>query len=90
MENFGGDNVAKVPKTEDTMIKCICNACPTFNECMKSGKIGVFCSQGDEITCFENMQGCNCQECSVSSEFNFGSTYHCKDGSAEMQSKSMR
>ena len=78
--------MAKVPKTEETMISCICNACPSFNECMKTGKMGVFCSQGDEITCFENMQGCNCQECSVSSEFNFGSTYHCKDGSAEMQS----
>ncbi|MGB9979942.1 DUF2769 domain-containing protein [Methanobacterium sp.] len=82
--------MAKVPANEETMIKCICNACPTYNECMQTGKLGVFCSVGDEVRCFENEQGCNCQDCTVSSDFDFSTVYHCKDGPADrqMQSKS--
>ena len=80
--------MAKVPKNEETMIKCICNACPTYNECMQSGKLGVFCSAGDEIRCFENEQGCNCQDCTVSSDFDFSTVYHCKEGSADRQMES--
>lgn len=87
LQPCGGDNMVKVPKTEETMIKCICNACPSYTECMKTGKMGVFCSIGDEITCFENEQGCRCQECSVSSDYTFSSSYHCKEGSAEIQSR---
>lgn len=36
---------------------------------MQTGKLGVFCSVGDEIRCFENEQGCRCQECTVSSDY---------------------
>ncbi len=78
--------MVSVPKTEKTMIQCICNACPSYTECMTEGKIGVFCSIGDEMRCFEATKGCNCTECSVADEFNFSSTYHCKDGTVEMQS----
>ncbi len=82
--------MVSVPKNEETMIKCICNACPSYNECMQTGKMGVFCALGDEIRCFENTMGCKCQECSVSSDFNFDTVYHCKDGSPEMQTSSSR
>lgn len=76
-----------VPKTEETMLKCICNSCPSYTECMQTGKVGLFCSSGDEIRCFESSEGCNCSECSVSADFDFSSIYHCKDGSADMQSR---
>ena len=78
----------KVPRNEKTMISCICNSCPSYNDCMQTGKLGVFCSVGDEIKCFENEKGCNCQDCTVSTDYNFSSNYHCKEGTAEMQMKS--
>jgi hypothetical protein len=76
-----------VPKTEKTMIGCICSTCPTYNECMQNGKLGVFCAVGDEIRCFKNAQGCKCQECTVSSDYDFETAYHCRDGAPEMQSR---
>ena len=79
--------MVKVPKIEETMIKCICNACPSYTECMKTGDLGLFCSIGDVKQCFMDLEGCNCQECSISSQYSFDTEYHCKDGSAEMQSK---
>ncbi|MGB9977864.1 DUF2769 domain-containing protein [Methanobacterium sp.] len=70
------------------MIKCICNACPTYNECMQSGNLGVFYSIGDEIRCFENEQECKCQKYTASTDYDFGTAYHCKDGTADMQMQS--
>jgi hypothetical protein len=70
--------MVSVPKNEKTMIQCICNACPSYNECMRG-------SLGDAGSCVQNIETCNCQECSISSEFNFSSEKHCEMGSAESQ-----
>jgi hypothetical protein len=77
--------MVSVPKNEKTMIQCICNACPSYNECMRGEVLGVFCSLGDAGSCVQNIETCNCQECSISSEFNFSSEKHCEIGSAESQ-----
>lgn len=82
----GGEFMKEVPKNEMTMIKCICATCPSYTECMDTGNLGVFCSIGDAKKCLQDLEGCLCQEnCTVSSEFNFSSDYHCKEGSADQQ-----
>lgn len=81
-----GGEFMKVPKNEMSMIKCICATCPSYTECMDTGNLGVFCSIGDAKKCLQDLEGCLCQEnCAVSSEFNFSSDYHCKEGSADQQ-----
>ncbi len=53
---------------------------------MDSNNLGVFCSVGDAKRCIQDLEGCKCQEdCSVSSEFNISSQYHCNEGSADQQ-----
>lgn len=82
----GGEIIVEVPKNEMTMIKCICASCPSYTKCMDSGNLGVFCSIGDAKKCLQDLEGCKCQEdCSVSSEYNFSSQYHCNEGSANQQ-----
>lgn len=53
--------------------------CLNYIECMKTGNLGVFCSIGDASKCFLDLEGCNCQECGVSSDYGFSSSYHCKE-----------
>ena len=53
---------------------------------MDTGSLGVFCSIGDAKGCLQDLEGCECQEnCSVSTDYNFSSEYHCSTGSAENQ-----
>jgi hypothetical protein len=75
-----------VPRSEKTMIECICNSCSSYNECMRGEIMGVFCATGDAGKCVENIKECKCQECPVSTEYQFSSGKHCEMGSAEMQS----
>lgn len=53
---------------------------------MDSGDLGVFCSTGDAKGCLKDLEGCLCQEdCSVATEFDLSSQYHCNEGSAKQQ-----
>lgn len=70
-----------VPKTESTMIKCICNACDSYTKCMESGVMGVFCSTGDAGKCAINVNNCICTDCSVKDEFDLKGQMYCKPGS---------
>ena len=75
-----------VPKSDANMIKCICSTCSSYTKCMETGDLGVFCSTGDAKSCLQDLSGCLCQDnCSVSSDYNFSSEYHCNEGSAEKQ-----
>lgn len=79
-------NSINVPKTEANMLKCICPTCSSYTKCMETGSLGVFCSTGDAKGCLQDLDGCECQQnCSVSSDYNFSSDYHCNEGSANSQ-----
>ncbi|RJS49457.1 MAG: hypothetical protein CIT03_02895 [Methanobacterium sp.] len=77
--------MSKIPKNEETMLKCICSSCSSYTKCMEEGTLGVFCSVGDAKNCLQDVVDCNCSECSVPSSYGFSSSFHCRDGSADQQ-----
>jgi len=70
----------KVPDTKVNMLKCICMDCPTYNECMKENKEGLFCSTGKSI-CKIGEAGCICGDCPITNEYDLISLYYCLIGS---------
>jgi hypothetical protein len=78
----------KVPKTEATMMRCICNACPSYTECMQGGVMGVFCATGSAEDCaMMEIEDCMCTDCMNEKEFNLDGKMYCKMGPAEMMMK---
>jgi hypothetical protein len=74
--------VAKVPDTQESMMKCICGSCPTYDQCMKDKMEGLFCAKG-VTTCELNKQGCICATCPLTPEFGLDKLYYCETGAAE-------
>lgn len=69
----------KVPNNDENYQNCICNGCPTHNECMKEKKEKLFCSRG-KSQCKIEKQGCICGECPVASKYNLNKLYYCVNG----------
>lgn len=69
----------KVDDTNDNFKKCICQNCPTYNECMKEKREKLFCAKG-KTSCLPEKQGCICPECSIASEYNLEKVYYCHIG----------
>ena len=74
--------VAKVPDTQENMVKCICGGCPSYDQCMKDKMEGLFCAKG-KSTCEVNRQGCVCMACPLTPEFGLDKMYYCEIGAAE-------
>lgn len=76
-----------VPKTDANMLRCVCNACPSYTDCMQGGVMGVFCSTGSAGDCaMMNIEDCICSDCRVKKEFSLDGKMYCKMGPAEMKS----
>jgi hypothetical protein len=45
--------------------KCICEPCPTYNECMRAGNELLFCIVGKAPACTFEKKGCICPTCPV-------------------------
>ena len=74
--------MAKVPDTQENMMKCICGSCPTHDQCMKDKMEGLFCARG-KSTCPVTRSGCICGGCPVASENDLDAMYYCETGAAE-------
>ena len=62
------------------MAKCICGKCPTFNDCMRGKKEGLFCALG-KSGCPVAKKGCLCPACPVTRTSGLKHGYYCIRGS---------
>jgi len=74
--------MAKVPETEETMKKCICGGCPSYNQCMEENMEGLFCATGT-TACELIKNGCICGACPLTDEYSLDKMYYCEIGAAE-------
>lgn len=74
--------MAKVPDNEETLKKCICGGCPSYDDCMKGKAEGLYCAKG-KSACEITKNGCICGSCPVASEYNLDKMYYCGSGAAE-------
>jgi len=72
----------KVPDNQENLMKCICGSCPTYNQCMKDGMQGLFCSRG-KSDCKIEKTGCLCGQCPLFSEYGLEGLYYCINGAEE-------
>jgi hypothetical protein len=64
---------------------CICEPCPTYNECMRAQEQLLFCMNGKSPTCTFEKKGCRCPTCPVAAQSGRKETYYCILGSAAEQ-----
>ena len=62
------------------MAKCICGKCPTYNDCMKGKKEGLFCALG-KTGCTVTRKACLCPTCPVTPAMGLKHGYYCMKGS---------
>jgi hypothetical protein len=60
--------------------KCICEPCPTYNECMRAGDELLFCVVGKAPACTFEKKGCICPTCPVWKSLNLKKAYYCIRG----------
>jgi len=66
----------KVDDNKDNFSACLCDGCPTYNDCMKEKKTKLFCAKG-KVECEIKRQGCICGECPVASQYRLNELYYC-------------
>jgi len=62
------------------MARCICGKCPTFNDCMKGKKEGLYCALG-KSGCTVTKKACLCPTCPVTPIVGLKHGYYCIKGS---------
>lgn len=71
----------RVPDTKENENKCICENCPTYNDCTKEKKVKFFCFRG-KTECDMDRQGCICGECPIASQYQLRDLYFCDTDAA--------
>jgi hypothetical protein len=69
----------------DNRARCICEPCPTYNECMRAGDELLFCMTGKSPTCTFDKKGCVCPICPVKPVLGLTKAYYCIRGSEPEQ-----
>jgi len=67
---------------DDLRSMCICEPCPTYNECMRAQEQRIFCMNGRSPTCTFEKKGCRCPACPVAAQSGWKATHYCIHGSA--------
>jgi len=63
---------------------CICQRCPTYNDCMKKAGELLFC-MNKKSSCKLEKFGCVCPSCPVQAAKGFGGVYFCEIGKAVLE-----
>jgi len=77
-------------KDRETLItgnraRCICEPCPTYNECMRAAETLVFCLAGKAENCTFVKKGCLCPTCPVRKDLGLQKSYYCIRGTEQEQ-----
>ena len=66
------------PNYEASYHKCICAACPSYNDCCQKSGERAFCAN-EKCSCSIEKKSCRCASCSVYIENNLSGSYFCID-----------
>jgi hypothetical protein len=72
-------------KIMENRLKCICEPCPTYNECMRADESLLFCVVGKSTTCSFEKKGCICPTCPVTKILGLKRAYYCIKGTEQEQ-----
>jgi len=72
-------------KGDDIRSMCICEPCPTYNECMRAQEQLLFCMNGKSPTCTFGKKECRCMTCPVAARSGLKASHYCIHGSAAEQ-----
>ena len=88
MRYLGGNHTTENQKSvlAENRMKCICEPCPSYNECMRGDEGLLFCINGKTQHCTFGMKGCSCPVCSVRKDRGYTKAYYCLRGSEREQS----
>lgn len=75
----------KKPSVSEYTGQCICDPCPTYNECMRADAGLLFCFTGRAASCTFEKKGCICPNCPVYKTFGFKKSYFCIRGTEQEQ-----
>ncbi len=67
--------------SRETRGGCICEPCPSYNECMRANEELMFCVKGKTPDCTFDRKGCHCPECPSRPLKNPAAMYFCARGS---------
>jgi len=70
---------------EENRGKCICEPCPTYNECMRADESLLFCVTGKAVNCTFEKKGCICPTCLVTKLLGLKKAYYCIKGTEQDQ-----
>jgi hypothetical protein len=70
---------------EENRGKCICEPCPTYNECMRADESLLFCVTGKAVNCTFEKKGCICPTCPVTKLLGLKKAYYCIKGTEQDQ-----
>jgi hypothetical protein len=65
--------------------RCICEPCPTYNECMRADESLLFCIIGKAVNCTFEKKGCICPTCPVTKDLGLKKAYYCIRGTEQDQ-----
>jgi hypothetical protein len=71
--------------TEEMTKLCICEPCPSYTECMRSGPELLFCVTGKSPDCKFDKKGCICPTCPVKPLLGLKKAYYCIKGTEREQ-----
>lgn len=64
---------------------CICEPCPSYNECMRAVEGRLFCIAGRAENCTFDPRSCLCPECPVKKDLGLKKAYYCIRGTEQEQ-----
>jgi hypothetical protein len=70
---------------EENRGTCICEPCPTYNECMRADESLLFCVMGRSVNCTFEKKGCICPTCPVTKTLGLKKAYYCIKGTEQEQ-----
>lgn len=74
--------MVKVENTPENIKKCICDMCPSYNDCMRKKKEKLYCAKG-LTKCEFKKNGCLCMGCPVQGKYKLSGDYYCVEGKAK-------
>lgn len=64
---------------------CSCSVCPTYTQCAKKAREGVYCLTGKSPNCIKQNKTCMCTRCPVHFKLGLLKSFFCLNGSEKEQ-----
>ena len=72
-------------KIDDQKKLCICEGCPTYNECAGTKDELLYCVLGKSPNCIDKEVTCLCPDCPISEQLGLTKQFFCTRGSEKAQ-----